>query len=676
MRTASVCGLVGLSLFMVVFASPGQLQAGVYSDEVLSDNPYAYWRMGELFGTTAMDAAMNGGQQDGSYHNWAGDGFPTLGAAGIPGTVGGTGVAFHGGSPTSQLYVADPVDPTAYTLEAWVKADSGATTSRNIMLRTDGDPTTTFSYQLRIEPTGAFRNYLWDGHERYMDSTTTVQADQWYHVVGVATEGPGYANHLDLYVNGVKEAEADWTGGAFWTGGDEWRIGSLASKDATLRDWFDGTIDEVAIYHYDIGEDAVLRHYQAGIAPVTPTKRYPSTIPTMSLDLADMVGGGDGTGTGTLDAGINPGTGALIPAGTPNPETVTGPGYHTVALDFVDGVFIPGDNSAGMQIDSTGTTVGYPNRDARSWDHIRNGPNEGVDSVLSGVDYATGDHSLIGAHANKGITFDLDEIRAANPDLEIGQFTTVFGNVDSTGGRIDVNVYLDGVLMYGIGGNLPTGTPLQVGISQNDRFLTLVASSNDDNYNNDQAIFGDPRLELGNNVALGKQAYAWAEYDGFPAYNLTDGDLNDQYPGDDEGRSFWLGPDSQTGDVIVDLDELHFINRVDLQNTHNGRWNDRGVEDFTLLVSEDGQAWTEITTGTLTQFASSNIRQNIPIESFNFSPLWARYVKIQVDSIYGASAGLNEIRVFEKVPEPGTLVLLGLGLLGLAACGRRRKRSA
>jgi len=619
--------------FEVTSLQPPPLPPGIddsYSELVHSDSPYGYWRFNESStGAPAANSGSTGAALNGSYHQFASDGVPTLGAAGIPGASGNTAAEFSGSSPVSQVYVADPGDPTAYTLEAWIKADAGATTERNIMVRTNGDPTVAFSHQLRIEPTGQLRHYLHDGGGRYMDSTTVVQPDEWYHVVGVATQGAGFQNHLDLYVNGVKEAQADWAGGAFWTGGNQWRIGSIAGGG----DWFDGVIDEVAVYHEELSAQQVWLHYRVG---AVDSQQQPLMVPTRTLDLADVVGGGNGTGTGTFDAGINPGTGELIAAGTANPGTVTGPGYHTVALDYVDGVWIPGVNAGGqMQIDSTGTTVGYPDRGANSWGYLRNGPTGGVSTVLGGVDYATEGHSLIGAHANKGVTFDLDAIRAANPGMEVGQFTTTYGKVTGQGGNIDVNVYLDGRLMYGIGGNLTAGTPIQVGISANDRFLTLVASDGGDSYSYDQVMFGDPQLELGRNLALGKPVSAWADYSGFPAYNLTDGDLNDQYPGDAQGRSFWLGPDGQTGDVIVDLVDTFTIGRVDLQNTHNGGYHDRGVEDFTLLVSEDGANWSEVTTGTLTQFVSSAAIQNIPIESFTFDPIDARFVKLQIDTIHG-----------------------------------------
>lgn len=209
---------------------------------------------------------------------------------------------------------------------------------------------------------------------------------------------------------------------------------------------------------------------------------------------------------------------------------------------------------------------------------------------------------------------------------------------------------------------------LDVPLSGSERFLSLVGSDGGNGYSNDQVIFGDPELELGRNLALGKPATATASYGGFPPSNVTDGELNDYYGAD---RSFWLGPNGGLESITVDLDDLFSIDRIDLQNTHNGGYNDRGTEDFSIWVSEDGIEWTQILDRTLPNaYGTGNV---IPLASYLFDPISARYVRLDVESFYGAGAGLNEIRVYEHIPEPGTLLLLGGGLLALA---RRRRRRA
>ncbi|MFW6162509.1 MAG: hypothetical protein ACODAJ_07040, partial [Planctomycetota bacterium] len=56
----------------------GTASAAPYDALVLSDNPYAYWRLGEAAGTTAFDAAPAGEAQNGDYARFAPpDGVPT-----------------------------------------------------------------------------------------------------------------------------------------------------------------------------------------------------------------------------------------------------------------------------------------------------------------------------------------------------------------------------------------------------------------------------------------------------------------------------------------------------------------------------------------------------------------------------------------------------------------------
>ena len=245
---------------LVCVLCAGGVLAAPYDATVLADNPHFYLRLGEASGTTAFDASPNG--INGSYAQFAPpDGVPTLGVPGIPGGGGNTAAEFHGTSPVSQVYVSDPVNPTAYTIEAWFKADPGATTSRGILTRTAGNPYTTWSHQLRLEPGSLPRHYSYSSTGgKWLDGNAPVVADQWYHLVG--TTANGNPAHFRVYVNG--ELHKDWVGnmGALWTGGNQWRIGAPSGH---AMDWFDGVIDEVAVYHHELSDAQILNHYRAGM---------------------------------------------------------------------------------------------------------------------------------------------------------------------------------------------------------------------------------------------------------------------------------------------------------------------------------------------------------------------------------------------------------------------------
>jgi hypothetical protein len=123
--------------------------------------------------------------------------------------------------------------------------------------------------------------------------------------------------------------------------------------------------------------------------------------------------------------------------------------------------------------------------------------------VLAGVDYAASDHSLLLVHSNKGITFNLEEIRKANPGYQVVRLRAVAGNVEPESEKgvnvfADVWVLVDGQVRFKRReiNNYMGAMPVNVSISDNDRFLTLAVTDGGNSYMCDQIIFGDLRLEL------------------------------------------------------------------------------------------------------------------------------------------------------------------------------------
>jgi hypothetical protein len=154
-------------------------------------------------------------------------------------------------------------------------------------------------------------------------------------------------------------------------------------------------------------------------------------------------------------------------------------------------VFVPDGTT---QLDSAGHTHPLINTNNLSWDHVWNGPNTGSGSDLNGIDFNTAGHSMIGLHSNKGITFDLDEIRDANAGWTITEFRSLVGGTSS--GSSDYWVFLDGQLMASrLSSPANAGYLLEVPIGPGGRFLTLVSTDSGD-YSGDQIIFGDPYLEM------------------------------------------------------------------------------------------------------------------------------------------------------------------------------------
>ena len=243
-----------------------------------------------------------------------------------------------------------------------------------------------------------------------------------------------------------------------------------------------------------------------------------------TLDLVDVVAGGDGF-SGRRNAGIDPVNGRITTT-TPKigKEAKDFPlgdrTYHRVkSLPLVDGVLIPDGSAGPVQIDSAGHTFD----DFGPTDNHTAGPiwaggvlPAGERTALGGVDYAAPGHRVLGMHANKGITFDLQAIRRANPDQQLVRFRAIVGNTEliSQSGQsvfTDVCILVDGQVRFRRReiNNYSGAMPVNIRIGKNDRFLTLVATDGGDTIAHDWIIFGDPRLELApaevNSESLPKQ---------------------------------------------------------------------------------------------------------------------------------------------------------------------------
>ena len=179
---------------VLIYKDPlGRLRFGAYQGTVAADDPTVYLRLGEPAGPTATDASGHG--NDGTY---SGTGI-TYGADALIGFDGDSAITTDGVSGTVTVPLANQ---TAYTIEAWVKPDVGATRARNIITRTgDSGPTVDWSQQLRITASGVFEHYVSDGQDRVVTGTTPVVAGTVYHVVGTAASNAP----MRLLCNGTKK---------------------------------------------------------------------------------------------------------------------------------------------------------------------------------------------------------------------------------------------------------------------------------------------------------------------------------------------------------------------------------------------------------------------------------------------------------------------------------------
>ncbi|WP_439630613.1 DUF1553 domain-containing protein [Gemmata sp.] len=217
-----------------------------------------------------------------------------------------------------------------------------------------------------------------------------------------------------------------------------------------------------------------------------------------AYDLADIVGGGDGRGTGTPGRGIDPLSGRSQDA---TRELLAGVKPNTYArsdVRFVDGLVVPTAAPAGTPVTSTGLVVkDVPETSAQVWDAVRNGPvNAQFSTKLGETDYAAGGHTLLGLHANAAVTFDLAALRAAGAPRELTFTATVgyFGKTEKAGAS--AFVYVDGREQYRrlAFGRDDGPARVSIRVPADARFLTLMATDNGNGISHDQVGFADPWL--------------------------------------------------------------------------------------------------------------------------------------------------------------------------------------
>jgi ferric-dicitrate binding protein FerR (iron transport regulator) len=254
------------------------------------------------------------------------------------------------------------------------------------------------------------------------------------------------------------------------------------------------------------------------------------------FDLAEIVGGGSGLGTGKRGVGIDPTTGSLIT--WIRPQDLHGRGdYLPVSFSpFIDGVFIPDGGQGPVTVSSAGhqcldcpDTDGFFRYEIISCPLTVVDPNvtraddprpreeqmmlmamqEGYPSRLMGLYAATqkpgpADTSLL-MHANMGLTFDLQPLRAMLPVGKIVRFSAVFGiaEVCPQPSDVDLMVVVDGhTRLKKLDISHPDLVNIEMDLSEADRFLTLMVTESGSNATGglnaalDWGLFLNPRLHI------------------------------------------------------------------------------------------------------------------------------------------------------------------------------------
>ena len=216
------------------------------------------------------------------------------------------------------------------------------------------------------------------------------------------------------------------------------------------------------------------------------------------VNLADIVGGGGGFGSGKVGRGINPRDGKPT-TGSAQRIPCKANVFVPVASAFIDGVAVPDggkDAATPVPITSTGIKItGVPDTCVDTWDHFKHGPALSQRGFKVGdVDYRARGHSMLAVHANKLITFDLAAIRKATGYGGLRLKTVVGYGGAAREPTVDFAVYVDGQPAVNRTRISRAGERLDLPIAADKRFLTFLVTDGNTDISHDQIFFGDPKL--------------------------------------------------------------------------------------------------------------------------------------------------------------------------------------
>ena len=226
-----------------------------YSLVVLADAPINYYQLDETSGTTASDSSGNG--NTGTY---TGVGV-TYGVSGAIVKDSDTAITFNGTSGDISLPVAGLPSGTApWSIECWMNILS-VPAAFNILVSW-GQHVSGGAAELGINASG----HLYVGFPSIGGPSQSVSPSTgaWHHVVGTSD-----GMTQKLYVDGALVASGTFAGNISTTSETAFIANGTGGSS-----WFNGSIDEVAIYNTVLNQQQISSHYTAGLAQLLQNFYY------------------------------------------------------------------------------------------------------------------------------------------------------------------------------------------------------------------------------------------------------------------------------------------------------------------------------------------------------------------------------------------------------------------
>lgn len=328
-----------------------------YPDEVLADGPVRYFRFEETSGTNAASQVsildILATTPAALYAS------PTLGVPGlVPNEAGGKALQFAASS-SNRVVVPNGSDINITTgpwakrsLSFWFKATTlprgGASPQAPVLFEEGGDSRglALYLYGTQDTATPAEALLVWNAYNNAADGvsggwgvalgnitkavfvTTPVRANEVYHVVAVLDgDSQGKAGSIQLYVNGQLAGSAPGAGQIFNHSADiQLGRGAFVRHDGITAGnlhYYDGVLDELAIYNRVISAARAAQLYQIGLGETsTPGQPRITGIKSQGGNIViTWEGAGRLAAASTVDGTYAPVTGSDNPHAEPIPAT-------------------------------------------------------------------------------------------------------------------------------------------------------------------------------------------------------------------------------------------------------------------------------------------------------------------------------------------------------------------
>jgi len=224
---------------------------GSYAAAVVAGNPMAYWRLGETDGTTAFDYA---GGFDGTYN-----GNVLLGQPGA--IVGDPDMApYFDGTNSRNAYVSTPLqlnNLANVTLLGWIRRETNQANRTGLFGQND---LIEFGYINNNTIQAWVDNF--DPAPTSVDvSPNPIPNEQWGQVGLVLNSGV-----LTVYVNGGAAGTTTLPSANYGSNGFMFNIagGGIFDTIGANGNWFNGRVDEVAVYNRALAADEICSLYFLG----------------------------------------------------------------------------------------------------------------------------------------------------------------------------------------------------------------------------------------------------------------------------------------------------------------------------------------------------------------------------------------------------------------------------